>query len=164
MSEEKKKNWFAKHKIITILIVLFVLGSIVSAINGNNNVVKNNPANNNLVNNTQETEKNIQYTRYEISDMTNDLKSNAMKAQNKYLNQYVEFSGKLDVIDSDGQYVSVRSYDDEYGFDSIHCSLKNNDQRNKIININKGDNITIKGKVKTVGELLGYHVDIIEIK
>ena len=36
----------------------------------------------------EKVEEKIEYTHYDVSEMMNDLNSNAMKAQNKYKNQY----------------------------------------------------------------------------
>lgn len=37
MEENKKTSWFARHKVLTALIGLFVIGSLFSAVNGGSN-------------------------------------------------------------------------------------------------------------------------------
>lgn len=95
-----------------------------------------------------------------LSRMLNDLKSNALKAESTYQDQYVELSGKLTIIDSDGKYISIVPVNDEFSFDGVLCNIKNEEQKQKVMEMNIGDTITVKGKITSVGELLGYQLDI----
>ena len=54
----------------------------------------------------------IEYTTVSVDEMMNTLKSNAMKASETYKNQYLEITGKLNVIDSSGKYISLAPVDD----------------------------------------------------
>lgn len=106
----------------------------------------------------------ITYKQIDLQTMLNDLKENAMRAEKNYQNEYIQFTGKIDVIDSDGRYISVEPVSSTLSLlNSVHCSLKTDDQRNVIMYKNKGDQVTIKGKVTSIGEILGYSVDIDEI-
>ena len=96
--------------------------------------------------------------------LVNDLEENALKAEKKYLDQYVEITGKVSNIDSDGTYISLRPSNDPYCFISTMCYIKNDEQLNKVMEMSTDDVVTIKGKVKSVGEVLGYSIDIKEIK
>lgn len=44
------------------------------------------------------------------------------------------------------------------------CYIKNDNHKNFLLEKNKGDIITIRGKVKSVGEVLGYQIDINEVQ
>lgn len=105
---------------------------------------------------------------YEIVDlgvMIDDLKNNAMKAEELYQNKYVEFSAKIKNFDSDGKYISVEPKNaDTWNFDTAMCYIKNDDQKSFLLEKNIGDIVTIKGKVKSIGEVLGYSIDIAEIE
>ena len=89
-----------------------------------------------------------------------------MKAQNTYKGQYVELHGYLSNIDSDGKYISLgadpENYD--YMFESVHCSIKNDEQKEVIMDLNKDDPIVVRGKITDVGEVLGYYLDIDSIQ
>ncbi len=92
-----------------------------------------------------------------------DLNGNDMKAQNKYKGQHIEITGRLNVIDSDGKYISLVPVDDEWAIIGVHCTIKNDDQRKQIMEMAIGDTVTLRGKCTDVGEVLGYYLDIAEI-
>lgn len=95
--------------------------------------------------------------------MNADLKNNALKAEKTYKDQYVEISGKVIVIDSSGQYISIADPNDEFAIIGITCYLKNDDQRNIVSELSNNQIVTVKGKVTQVGEVLGYSLDVNEI-
>lgn len=106
----------------------------------------------------------ITYESVDLNAMLEDLKSNAMKAENTYKNKQIEFTAKIKNFDSNGSYISVEpTTADEWNFDTVQCYIKNEEQKSILMNKNTGDTVTIKGKVKSIGEVLGYSVDIAEI-
>lgn len=110
------------------------------------------------------TEKPIEYTTYDVSELLDDLDSNAMKAENKYQDQYVEITGKLSNIDSDGKYISLVPVDDEFVIIGVQCYIKSDEQKDKVMEMSTGDTVTLRGQVTDIGEILGYSVDITDIK
>ena len=108
-------------------------------------------------------EQNIDYTAYLVDEMVKELGENALKAEKKYMDQYVEITGKLSNIDSDGSYISLGSTD-PWEFTTVTCYIKNDAQLEKVMEMSTGDTVTLTGKVTSVGEVLGYNVDIAEIK
>lgn len=139
-----KKAWF--YVLIGIIVV------IVAASSGNSNSTDS-PA-------TSTEEKEIEYTVYEVSELVDDLENNALNAEEKYNGQYVEITGKLSVIDSSGDYISLNPTDNDFSFTNVQCYIKNDEQKSKIVSLSKGDLVTVKGKIKSVGEVLGYSLDI----
>lgn len=105
----------------------------------------------------------IEYTSVTVNDMMSQLDDNALGASDKYKGQYLEITGRLGNIDSSGKYISLYS-DDEYAIIGVQCQIKNDEQRSKVASMAKGDTVTLKGKCTTVGEVLGYSVDIEEIE
>ena len=104
------------------------------------------------------------YTVVDLQKMLDDLASNAMRAEATYQNMYVEITGKIANIDSDGSYITIESVNaDEWNFDTVMCYIKNDTQRNVIMEKEIGDTVTIKGKIISIGEVLGYSVNIDEI-
>lgn len=110
-----------------------------------------------------ETTEAISYTPVTAGDMVSLLEDNALRAQQTYKGQYLEITGKLAVIDSSGDYVSLDPLDQEFNLTNIQCFLQNEQQVAQIAECNKGDTITLRGKVTDVGEILGYSVEITEI-
>ena len=155
-----KRPWFI------ILIVLIVIGAIGSAGGNDNQSDTSKDTNNAVVNEKDSTQKEteeISYTAYNVSELTSDLDSNAMKATDKYKNQYVELTGRLNVIDSSGKYISITPTDDEFAIIGIQCYIKNDDQKNAVMDMSIGDTVIVKGKITDVGEVMGYSLDIDEI-
>lgn len=108
-------------------------------------------------------EQNIEYIAYSVDDMIKELNDNALKAEKKYMDQYVEITGKLSNIDSDGSYISLGSTD-PWEFTTVTCYIKNDAQLEKVMEFSTDDTVTLTGKVTSVGEVMGYGVDIAEIK
>ncbi len=103
----------------------------------------------------------ITYEKVELNDMFAVLKSNAMQAEEKYQGKYLEFSGKISNFDSDGSYISVEAIGaDAWDFNSVMCYIKNEEQKQFLLNKSVGDTVTIRGKIKSIGEVLGYSLDM----
>lgn len=96
--------------------------------------------------------------------MNADLESNAASAKDKYEEQYIEITGKLSVIDSDGKYISLTDPDDEWDLVGIMCYIESDEQLDEVKELSTGDDVTVGGKVTNVGEIVGYSIDIDYIK
>lgn len=111
----------------------------------------------------KEEKEEIQYIQSSVDDMMNLLNDNALKAQETYKGNYLEVTGELRVIDSNGKYISLHAVNDPYNIIGVRCEIQNDEQRNIVMDMSKGDVVTLKGKCTSVGEVLGYSLDIIEI-
>ena len=98
------------------------------------------------------------YTSVTVEEMMNDLSSNALKAQEKYKGKYLQITGRLSTIDSDGKYISLHA--DKYSIIGVHCTIKSDTQRAQVANMSSGDTVTLRGKCKDMGEVMGYKLDI----
>lgn len=107
---------------------------------------------------------NDEYIICTASDLVNDLKNNAAKAKQKYLDHNVEVTGRISDIHSKGKSISIEPADDPYSFTSITCFTKTSELKKKVIELNKGDTVTIRGKCTLVGEVLGYSITVESIK
>lgn len=144
-----KKWWF--WAIIIVIIAIAGAGG-----NSDNNETSTNTT-------PKETEE-IVYEVVDLQTMFDDLDSNAMKAETKYQKKYVEFECKVKSFDSDGSYISVEPLGaSEWNFITAVCNIKNDTQKDFLVEKNVGDSITIKGRVKSIGEVLGYTIDINEV-
>lgn len=163
-----RKKQGGRLKFIIIGVVVFFI--VVGALNNDDNTLKevnteiSDDAKNKDAEKPEEKENPIEYTAYEVSELLNDLDSNAMKAEKKYNKQYVEITGILSNIDSSGKYISLDPDDEGFTFINVQCYMKTDEQKDKVMEMNKGDKVTLKGKIKSVGEVLGYSLDIDEIK
>ena len=145
-----KKWWFW----VIILIIIAIIGGTSGT---------NEPSSITTQNQTEVVEE-IVYENVDLQKMFDDLDGNAMKAETLYENKYVEFTCKIANFDSDGSYISVEPTNaSEWNFTSAMCYIKNDTQKEFLIQKNVGDTITIKGKVKSIGEVMGYSIDINEV-
>ena len=158
-----KRPWFIA------LIVIIILGAIGSAGGdktsneaGNNGTQVTTSENTNNTQTESETPE-ITYTAYEVSELMDDLNGNALKAAEKYKDQYVELTGRLNVIDSSGKYISIVPTDDEFAIMGVQCYIKTEEQKAAVMEMSIGDTLVVKGKIKDVGEVLGYSLDIDEV-
>jgi len=146
-----KKIWFW----ILVVIVIAIIGSA----SGNK---ENEPSTTSTTPNKAQEE--IVYETVDLQTMFDELSNNAMKAEKSYQNKYIEFQCKIDNFDSDGDYIGVEPVNaSEWNFINAMCYIKNDTQEDFLIQKSVGDIITIKGKVTSIGEVLGYSIDIKEV-
>lgn len=141
-----KKGWFIA------LIIIFILGGIGSTVE--NDVPAGGESG-------QEIE--IEYITCTIDEMEDLLTENALTAEEKYEGQYVEVTGELRTIDSDGSYIGVYALHNDFDFLGMTCYIKSDEQLEQVKKMSVGDKVTIRGKVTDVGEILGFMMNIVEI-
>ena len=141
-----KRAWFI------VLVAFFVIGTISNMGNtGNTDVEKTT---------TEEIPKVIEYIAYDVKELMNDLDNNALKAEKKYSDAYVELTGKLSTIDSDGKYISLTPTNDNFAIIGVQCYIQNEEQLNKVLEMKIGETVVLKGQIQDIGEIMGYTLDI----
>lgn len=145
-----KRVWF----IALVVIVLLV------AISGG----EDSPSNTNANNTVNQEDVVITYTAYSVTELMDDLDDNALKASEKYKDQYVELTGRLNVIDSSGKYISIVPTNDEWAIIGVTCYIMNDEQKAIVMEKSIDDTVVVKGKITDVGEVGGYDLDIDEIQ
>ncbi len=148
-----QRNFFLKHKVLSFILILIVLGILGGALGKNET-------------NTAETANSneaIEYMAINVDTLEKALESNPANAKDTYNGKYLEITGKLGTIDADLKYISLLSTTNEWDLTGIHCTIKNDKQKDKVKSLSKDDTIVVKGKITDVGEVLGYYLDISEI-
>ena len=140
-----------------IIVIAVVVIAVFANLGGGSDKKPSNSAGN-----TQQQEV-IEYTQVTKDALDEALESNAAAAKDTYQGAYVEVSAKLSVIDSDMKYISLTSSTNDWDIIAVHCQVKNDEQREIIKTLTKGQELTVRGKITQVGETLGYTLDIIEI-
>lgn len=148
-----------------LIAVLIVIGlAVIGSIAGGGGSKEANSTSDKPVKATETAETTttaaIEYTAVSVDEMMNTLKANAMKASDAYKGQYLEITGKLNVIDSSGKYISLAPSEDDFAIMGVQCNIKSDDQKSKVMDMSIGDIVTLKGKCTSVGEVLGYSLDI----
>jgi len=167
----KKQGGIGKW--ILIVVVILIIGAAAasggnsddsqSANSKNANTSeggKDSSSENNSVEN--EKEEKIEYISVSAQDLIDALEKNAMKASDAYKGKYLKIKGELGNVDSDGKYIGITT--DEITLANIQCYITSDDQKDIIMEKTTGDEITVKGYCKDVGEILGYSIDIDSVK
>lgn len=81
-------------------------------------------------------------------------------AEATYQDVYVEITGRLGNIDSDGKYIDLLPADDEWAFIGVQCYIENDEQKAQVMEMSIDDMVTLRGQITEVGEVLGYSLDI----
>ena len=150
-----KRWWFIAIIVIIVLAVIGGSGSSDSSGSTSSTATSKTAV-------SSSSEAAIEYTAYTVTELSEDLNSNALKASDKYKGQYVELTGRLSVIDSNGKYISIVDSTDEWAITGVQCYIKNDEQKQVVKDMSIGDEIIVKGKITDVGEVLGYFLDMTE--
>ena len=121
------------------------------------------PKANDTPTNTQATTSTIHYEKVDLQTMLDDLETNALRAEETYQDMYVEITGEISNFDSDGKYISIIPCDAPLLSDRTMCYLTDPTHKAFLLEKAVGDMVTIKGKVVSIGEVIGYDVRIAEI-
>ena len=113
---------------------------------------------------TEPNDEEITYTSYDLQEMLDELENNALKAEETYADAYIRVEGQINVIDSDGNYISICPIGEDFVLIDMQCYLQNEEHKEVVMEKTVGDTVVIEGKVKSIGEILGYTVDIATIE
>lgn len=111
-----------------------------------------------------EPDTEITYTAYTVAELITDYDTNALNAKEKYFGEYVELTGHLGDIDSNGKYVVVYPGIEQYEYDGVRCYIKTEEQTSVIRGLATDSSVTVKGRIINVSDYPGYELDIVEIK
>ena len=104
------------------------------------------------------------YKPVTVKSLYKELNENALRAEKTYQDSYVEVTGYLSSIDSDGAYFSIVGTREMFDFEFVRCNIDSDKVIDKLINFNESDSITVYGQITSIGEILGYTLDVIDIK
>ena len=151
-----KRWWFW---VIVGVLAIAIIGGSSGNDDTQNDTDKSSVANNNVSN--VETKPTVVYEKVDLKTLMDDLKANALKAEKTYQNKYVEVTGKISNFDSDGKYISIEPVNaDAWNLDTAMCNIQNDEQRDYLLEKVIGDEVTVKGKITSIGEILGYTIKI----
>lgn len=148
-----KRAWF-------IILCILLIGGIGSNLGGNDSTPA--PESDAATVEQPVVEAPKTPTTVTADDMINTLDANALNAEQTYNDMYLEVTGKVSVIDSDGAYFSIEG-SDPYSFTNIQCFIDDS-MLNTVASFAEGQTVTVVGTVTEVGEVLGYMLDVESIK
>lgn len=153
-AKNKKPIW--KRVLVWLLAVIILFAAIV----GMGDSSDTNTSTPSTDTNAPVIQESINYTAVSVADMIDALDTNALKAEKTYNGQYLEITGRLGNIDSDGSYITL--YGGDFDFTGVQCYIKNDEQLNFVMDMADGETYTVRVKITDIGEILGYQADIIE--
>lgn len=106
-------------------------------------------------------QETAEYSSESLSKMIDMVEDYPIKAEEEYTGKYIQVSGYLDTVDSDGKYFTIVSDPDDLTLlDNIHWSMdKGSDVYDFIKDAKKGSYITVCGEITDVGETIYYMGD-----
>ena len=106
-------------------------------------------------------QETAEYSSESLSKMIDMVEDYPIKAEEEYTGKYIQVSGYLDTVDSDGKYFTIVSDPDDFTLlDNIHWSMdKDSDVYDFIKDTKEGSYITVCGEITDVGETIYYMGD-----
>ena len=157
----KKQKGHEPRSIIAAIVILAIIGTMMGG--GDDDNISQSGNNAKVETKANGETKEIKYISVTADELEKALDENAINASDDYKDKYLKITGKLGNIDSSGDYINIDTSDD-FSLTNIQCYLQNDEQRATIKKMKTGDKIVVKGKCFSVGEVLGYSIDIDSIK
>ncbi|MDD5726112.1 MAG: hypothetical protein PHC53_01720 [Patescibacteria group bacterium] len=163
------RNWFVRHKIITGILILFVIGLFGSAMDkgGTKPIQSQSPTSSSTqtTKTPKPTPKPAEPAVIKITadQLYSEYEANEVAADNAYKGKILEVSGKIDNIAKDildNPYITLKT---QVMFGSVQCFLKDSEQ-SKAATLKKGQNIVVRGKGsgQTLGNVMIMDCEIIQ--
>ncbi len=102
----------------------------------------------------------IKWMKRSVSKLVKEIDSNAMRAKKKYENKYVKITGRIENVDNNGDSFNLYPIDNKWSIYNVYCSVDFENIKKKLINYSSGDIVTVRGKIISVGETLGYSMNV----
>lgn len=112
----------------------------------------------------QQKAQQKEYAEADINTLLSEVENNAAAANKNYKGKDVKIVGGIvSNIESDADYVTI---DNGASFSLVHvqCYPKSKELKDAIINLSKGQPVTVYGKITKVGEIMGYSLDLEKIE
>jgi hypothetical protein len=106
---------------------------------------------------------NIQYSRYSVWRLLQDVDDNAMRAKDEHNGEFVEITGSVENISSSGGSFDLFQPDDAWEFRCVTCYTQTDEQEQQVYNMTAGDIITVRGKITSVSDW-GYNLHVYSIQ
>lgn len=141
------RSWFARHPILTILLVLFILGIFGSAIGTDKTSTTTQKT-------TSTTETSAEPTKVEAMkidalEFVTEFDKNQLKAEEKYNDKVIELTAVIKNISEDiagSPFLSLEPQGNEMFGTSIQCLFKD---KSTLTSVENGNIVVVQGKVSS---------------
>ena len=140
-----QRNFFMKHKVLTVIGVIVILGVLGSAGGKKSSTTATTETKTETATKTEVKEEAIKVSAVDLAKAYED---NEVSADKSYKDKTVEVSGKIsDIGVVVGQTYVVLSAEKDFAITNVQCFFKEQAEIDKVANLKKGDTCTIQGKV-----------------
>ena len=140
-----QRNFFMKHKVLTVIGVIVILGVLGSAGGKKSSTTATTETKTETATKTEIKEEAIKVSAVDLAKAYED---NEVSADKSYKDKTVEVSGKIsDIGVVVGQTYVVLSAEKDFAITNVQCFFKEQAEIDKVANLKKGDTCTIQGKV-----------------
>ena len=149
------------------LVGIVVVVSLIGACGGGGKDKSDNANKGNSTTTTQQQEKQKEYAEADINVLLSEAKDNAAAANQNYKGKAVKIiGGHVYNIDSDVKYITIDGTAAKYTMIHIHCDVdaKNKELKDAILALKKGQNVTVYGTIKEVGDIMGYSLKLDKVE
>lgn len=156
------------HRVLKLLkygiAIIFLLALFVRVMEDTSGINSSSNTSSSSSTSKQVQEAPKEYAEADIDILLNDAKNNAAKANKDYKGKYVKIvNGDVFNIESNARYIQIEG-SDPYTLIHVTCTPKNDQVKNAMINLSKGQMVTVYGKITDVGEILGYSLDMDKVE
>lgn len=167
-TEIKKKNWFRRHWIVSIILGLFVLG-IIGAMFSDTSSDSNTQTTNNQPPAKEYIDKDIYDLWFDFISRDSPY-TDLQKEENfkQYKNKWIKSSGEVEKIDevgfgSSNIVVGIAS-PEEFSFSRAASLYFDESYKNQLINYGVRDEISFEGRIEQYSGLVGIVVKDVELR
>jgi hypothetical protein len=144
------RPWFKKKRVWILGLIL--IAAISSSLGGGGSDSSDSSSNS-----SASVEANEPATKVTADQLLSELEANALAAKNTWENKRVVITGTLSNIDASGDYFTLRG-NNEFSFINVQVYIDDSFV-DAVSAFNKGQTVTVTGKISGVGEIMGYSVD-----
>lgn len=151
-----QRNFFMRHKFFTGFLVLIILSAIGSDSSDKKNIsgskdeiIQENKQEKSVKNNIENVEEIEEIIEISAKKLADDYDENEVRADDLYKNKTLRISGVVNSIDVmfERTFI-VLDGGGEFGFINIQCYFKDENEIEKLKELDKGDSVTLLGKVE----------------
>ena len=157
-----QRNFFVRHKVLTVILALFVIACVRVIMDPNSGDTS--PAQAPAATTASTPAPKAEPMVVTADKLAADMKGNPLNASETYKGKYVEVTGQLASIDSDGKYFSISPMmNDDFFLTTILCNITP-EQKATVSKFTSEQKLTVTGTMTGVGEIMGYTMKVEIIK
>lgn len=147
----------SKKKLIVILAVLAVILIIAIANSGGSESGSG-------ANSSEQAAAPVEYLDCKAGDLLQEYKDNSARAKQNYEDKYLNVEGVVERIGDNATYFTINS-GKNFEATSVKCTVRKEELKKQLVDINKGERVTVKGKCTDVsaGVFHYYEIEVEEI-